>query len=89
MTMAHAKLSPRASVGSLLASSYCERVNSASKIIFNDSNSLCSHLRQMNMLAILRINKEFMDYMREHCPHIAKQRFGFTLLTPQGDDVAI
>jgi hypothetical protein len=78
----------RASVGSLLASSYCERLNSASKIIFNDSNSLLSP-EEMNMLAILRMNKEFMDYMREHYPHIAKQRFGLTLLTPQGDDVAI
>ena len=78
----------RASVGSLLASSYCERVKSASKIIFNDSNSMLSP-EEMNMLAVLRMNKEFMDYMREHYPHIAKHRFGLTLLTPQGDDVAI
>jgi hypothetical protein len=44
----------RASVGSLLASSYCERVNSAGKLIFNDSNASLSPV-QMDMLATLRM----------------------------------
>ena len=74
----------RASVGSLLASSYCERVNSAGKFIFNDSNSMLSP-EEMNMLATLRMNKEFMEYMRENYSHIGKQQFNMTMLTPQGD----
>ena len=41
------------------------------------------------MLATLRMNKEFMEYMRANYSHIAKQRFNMTVLTAQGDAVAI
>ena len=69
----------RASVGSLLASSYCERVNSASKIIFNKSNASLSP-DEMGMLSTLRMNQEFMKYMRTHFPLEAKQTYGMTLV---------
>ena len=37
------------------------------------------------MLATLRMNKEFMEYMRENYSRIGKQQFNMTMLTPQGD----
>ena len=40
---------------------------------------------EVNMLAVLRMNKEFMEYMRENYSHIGKQQFNMTMLTPQGD----
>ena len=33
------------------------------------------------MLVILRMNREFMEYMREHYNHLTKDQFGHTVVS--------
>ncbi len=57
----------KASVCKLQASSFCERVNSADKIVFSDSNlSLASE--KVEQRTMLRMNKKWMAHMRKHYP---------------------
>jgi hypothetical protein len=57
----------KASVYKLQASSFCERVNSAGKIVFSDSNlSLASE--KVEQRTMLRMNKKWMAHMRKHYP---------------------
>ena len=57
----------KASVYKLQASSFCERVNSAGKIVFSDSNlSLASD--KVEQRTMLRMNKKWMAHMRRHYP---------------------
>jgi hypothetical protein len=57
----------KASVYKLQASSFCERVNSAGKIVFSDSNlSLSSE--KVEQRTMLRMNKKWMAHMRKHYP---------------------
>jgi hypothetical protein len=57
----------KASVYKLQASSFCERVNSAGKIVFSDSNlSMASD--KVEQRTMLRMNKKWMAHMRKHYP---------------------
>ena len=57
----------KASVYKLQASSFCERVNSAGKIVFSDSNlSLASD--KVEQRTMLRMNKKWIAHMRRHYP---------------------
>ena len=35
----------------------------------------------MNMLVVLRVNRRFMAYMREHHPEVSQQHFQMTVLS--------
>ena len=63
-------LASRGSIGSLLASSFCERINSARNIVMTKGNTLLGD-EELNMLVVLRMNREFMKVMRTHFPHVA------------------
>ena len=52
----HMATSTRGSVGSLMASSYCERVNSCANLVLTDGNS-CLDEKEVNMSVVLRMNK--------------------------------
>ena len=42
---------------------------------------------ELEMLVILRMNRDFMQFMREHYPEVAKQHFSRTIVDLQeGDD---
>ncbi len=57
----------KASVYKLQASSFCERVISAGKIVFCDSNlSLASE--KVEQRTMLRMNKSLLAHMRKHYP---------------------
>jgi hypothetical protein len=57
----------KALVYKLQASSFCEHVDSAGKIVFSDSNlSLASE--KVEQRTILRMNKKWMAHMRKHYP---------------------
>ena len=52
----------RGCVGALLASSFCERINSTANLVCTNGNSLlCPD--EINMLVVLRMNEGFMEYM--------------------------
>ena len=72
----------RASVGSLLASSFCERINSAANLIVTKGNTLLSD-EEIDMCTTLRMNKGFMSFMREHYSHVSLEQFKMTILTDE------
>jgi len=69
----------RGSIGALGASSFCERINSAANLTVTTGNSLLS-TKEINMVVVLRVNRAYMSYMREHYPHVSRQHFKMTVL---------
>ena len=72
------------SVSSLLASSFSERVNSCANLVLTDGNSLL-HPNEINMLVVLRMNREFMIFMRKYYGNLSRQQFAMTVVSP-GDN---
>ena len=66
-------------LGALSAESYCERVLSCANNVVVAGNTLLSD-EEVEMLVILRMNKEFMEFMREHYGEMIKQKFGQTVV---------
>ena len=65
----------KGSVGALLASSFCERINSCANQVLTEGNTLLSD-KEMEMVVMLRINEPFITFMRKEYPHVAKEQFG-------------
>jgi hypothetical protein len=57
----------KASVYKLQASSFCERVNSAGKIVFNHTNLNLSTVK-VEQRTMLRMNRKWLVHMRKHYP---------------------
>ena len=79
-------------LGVLNAESFCERVLSQSNCVMTEGNTLLSD-EELEMLVILRMNRDFMDFMREHYKHLNYQQFSQTTIdmadnTPDGSDNA-
>ena len=55
----------KASVYKLQASSFCERVNSAGKVVYSDSN-LSMASEKVEQRTMLRMNKKWMSHMRKY-----------------------
>ena len=51
-------------IGALNAESFCERVLSQSNLVMTDGNTLLSD-EEIEMVVFLRVNREFMEFMRE------------------------
>jgi hypothetical protein len=62
-------------LGAVNAESYCERVLSCAKNVMPDGRTLLSS-DELEMIVMLRMNKGFMQHMRETYPGIAKEKFG-------------
>jgi len=52
-------------IGGNLASSFCERVNSAAKLIMTHDRTQLGE-KHLQMLCVLRMNRTFMEYMRTY-----------------------
>ena len=61
----------KGSIGALPASSFAERVISVGNQVLTQGNTLLS-LDEINKAVILRMNREFMQYMREHHPEASQ-----------------
>ena len=59
----------KASIAALLASSFCERINSAANIVLHDGNLKMGE-DEINKLTVLRMNKGFMKCMRKTYPEV-------------------
>ena len=68
----------RGSIGALLASGFAERVNSAANLILTKGNTLLSD-EKVNMLVVLRMNRDFMKYMRKYYAHIDRSSLATTI----------
>ena len=69
-------------LGVLNAESFCERVLSQSNCVTTEGNTLLSdeELEMLPLLVILRMNRDFMDFMREHYKHLNYQQFSQTTI---------
>jgi len=66
-------------LGALSAESYCERVLSCANNVVTTGNTLLSD-EEVEMLVVLRMNREFIEFMRENYGAEAKQQFGQTVV---------
>ena len=62
-----------AQIGALNAESFCERVLRAAGQVMTDGNTLLDD-EELEMLAILRVNRDFMERMRTRFAHLKRER---------------
>ena len=73
----------RGSIAALLAVSFCERINSVANQVMTKGNTLLG-TDEVNMLTVLRMNREFIEYYRERFPELLKQQhLKMTVLKPE------
>ena len=61
-------------IGALNAESFCERVISAANLVVNEGNTLLSD-KHVTMLTVLRMSRDFMEYMRANYNSESRQAF--------------
>ena len=61
-----------------MAKSFSERTFRCAEESLIDGNSLLSH-DELGKVVVLRMNRRFMEHMRDNYSHISKQRFNLTL----------
>ena len=66
-------------IGALNAESFCERVLRCAGHVLTEGNTLLLD-DELEMLVILRMNRDFMQFMRKHHNHLTKDHFGFTVV---------
>lgn len=72
-------LCSRGQIGTLLAESFCERILSQANLVMVDGNTLLSD-EELEMVVVLRMNRNFMRYMRQNYNHLSKQDFAQTVI---------
>jgi hypothetical protein len=55
-----------------MSSSFCERINSVAKDILTEERTLLDE-RELEMAAVLRINRTSMEYMKEVHPDLVQE----------------
>jgi len=61
-------------IGALCAESFCERILSEANDVCHDGNTLLD-TEQINMLVVLRMNRQFMQHIRKIYPKLSGQNF--------------
>jgi len=72
-------LASKGSIAANSAVSFCERINSAANVVMTKGNTLLN-TEEVNMLTVLRVNRDFMKHMRLNHPEISEQQFRQTLI---------
>jgi len=69
----------KGSIGSLLASSFCERINSCANQILTLGNTLLidHHDSELEKIIMCRMNRDLMVFMRKNYPQVADEQFEF------------
>jgi len=75
----------KGSIGSLLASSFCERINSCTNQILTLGNILLSN-GEMETLVMCRMNRDFSVFMHKHHPQVADEQFEFGILKAEDNE---
>ena len=76
-------------IGALMASSFCERINSQANLILTEGNTWLSD-EEMEKLVVLRMNRKFMSFMRKYYPNAvgeAVPSMGTLLTEEQNEEV--
>ena len=69
----------------LSAASFCGRVDSVAKDVMADAHLLMKD-DTLEKMVVLRINREFMEYMREKHNNLTRQQFGRTVVELEETD---
>ena len=72
-------------LGALSAESYCERILSCANNVITNGNTLLSD-EELEMLVVLRMNREFMQFMRANYATEAKQVFNQTVVREEQEE---
>jgi hypothetical protein len=68
-------------IGALNAESFCERSLRCAGHVLDEGNTLLDDA-ELEMLVVLRMNREFMEFMRTNYNHLTKDHFGCTVVNP-------
>ena len=69
------------------AESFCERVLSCANVVLTKGNTLLSEMKSLRCSwEALRMNCEFMEFMRAHYGHLLTEHFGQTIISDDGED---
>ena len=71
--------SSKGQIGALNAESFCERVLSCANLVVTDGNTLLKD-QSVTKLTILRMNREFMEWMRANYNAESRQKFKTTVV---------
>jgi len=74
----------KGSIRSLLASSFCERINSCANQVLTLGNTLLGG--EMEKLVMCRMNRDFMVFMRKNYPQVADEQFEFGILKAEDNE---
>jgi len=75
----------KGSIGSLLASSFCERINSCANQVPTLGNTLLGD-GEMEKLVMCRMNRDFMVFMCKNYPQVADEQFEFGILKAEDNE---
>jgi len=75
----------KGSFGSVLASSFCERINSCANQVLTLGNTLLGD-GEMEKLVMCRMNRDFMVFMRKNYPQVADEQFEFGILKAEDNE---
>jgi len=75
----------KGSIGSLLASSFCERIDSCANQDLTLGNTLLGD-GEMEKLVMSRMNRDFMAFMRKTYPQVADEQFEFGMLKAEDNE---
>jgi len=73
------------SIGSLLASSFCECINSCANRILTLENTLLGD-GEIERLVMCRMNRDFIVFMRKYYPEVANKQFEFGILKAEDNE---
>jgi len=75
----------KGSIGSLLASSFSERINSCANQVLTLGTTLLGD-GKMEKLVMCRINRDFMVFMRKNYPQVADEQYKFGILKAEDNE---
>jgi len=75
----------KGSIGSLVASSFCERINSCANQVLTFGKTLLGD-GEMENSVMCRMNRDFMVFMRKNYPQVANEQFEFGILKAEDDE---
>jgi len=75
----------KGSIGSLLASGFCERINPCAHQILTLGNTLLGD-GEMEKLVICCMNRDFIVFMRKNYPQVADEQFEFGILKAEDNE---
>ena len=66
-------------IGALCSESFNERILRCAGHVLTEGNTLLDDA-ELEMLVVLRMNRDFIEFMREHYGHLIKEQFGKTVV---------